>query len=44
MVEREGYNAQDRAMIADIIQRRYEEGWLLQIDATLLYPLKIGSM
>ena len=40
MVEREGYNAQDRAMIADIIQRRYKEGWLLQIDATLLYPLK----
>ena len=40
MVEREGYNAQDRAMIADIIQRRYKEGWLLQIDATLLYPVK----
>ena len=40
MVEREGYNATDRAMIADIIKRRYSEGWLLQIDATLLYPVK----
>ncbi len=40
MVEREGYNSQDRPMIADIIQRRYKEGWLLQIDATLLYPKK----
>ncbi|MDD2270180.1 MAG: endolytic transglycosylase MltG [Candidatus Dojkabacteria bacterium] len=40
MVEREGYNATDRAMIADILQRRLEEGWLLQVDATLLYPIK----
>ncbi|MCD4811116.1 endolytic transglycosylase MltG [bacterium] len=40
MVEREGYNSTDRAIIADIIQRRYSEGWLLQIDATLLYPVK----
>lgn len=40
MVEREGYTSQDRPMIADIIQRRYREGWLLQIDATLLYPKK----
>jgi UPF0755 protein len=40
MVEREGYNSTDRAMIADIIKRRYAEGWLLQIDATLLYPVK----
>lgn len=40
MVEREGYNDQDRPMIADVIQRRYAEGWLLQIDATLLYPKK----
>ncbi len=38
MVEREGYTSEDRPMIADIIQRRYKEGWLLQIDATLLYP------
>lgn len=40
MVEREGYTSEDRPMIADIIKRRYEEGWLLQIDATLLYPKK----
>jgi len=40
MVEREGYTSEDRPMIADIIQRRYAEGWLLQIDATLLYPEK----
>jgi len=40
MVEREGYTFSDRPMIADIIKRRLEEGWLLQIDATLLYPEK----
>jgi UPF0755 protein len=40
MVEREGYTSEDRPMIADIIKRRYREGWLLQIDATLLYPKK----
>jgi len=40
MVEREGYNSTDRAIIADILQRRYKEGWLLQVDATLLYPKK----
>lgn len=40
MVEREGFTSQDRPVIADIIKRRYNEGWLLQIDATLLYPLK----
>jgi UPF0755 protein len=40
MVEREGYNSDDRPMIADIINRRYAEGWLLQIDATLLYYKK----
>ncbi len=40
MVEREGYTSTDRPMIADIINRRLKEGWLLQIDATLLYPVK----
>lgn len=40
MVEREGYNSTDRAMIADILKRRWKEGWLLQVDATLLYPVK----
>lgn len=44
MVEREGYTSEDRPMIADIIQRRFKEGWLLQIDATLLYPKKIGNI
>lgn len=40
IIEREGYNPTDRPMIADILQRRLEEGWLLQVDATLLYPVK----
>jgi UPF0755 protein len=40
LVEREGYNSSDRAIIADILKRRLEEGWLLQVDATLLYPVK----
>lgn len=40
MVEREGYTSEDRPMIADIIQRRLTQGWLLQIDASLLYPIK----
>lgn len=40
IVEREGYNSNDRAIIADILQRRLKEGWLLQVDASLLYPVK----
>lgn len=40
MVEREGRTDEDRPMIADIIKRRYEEGWLLQICATILYLKK----
>lgn len=40
IVEREGYNANDRPIIAGIILKRYSEGWLLQTDATLLYPVK----
>ncbi len=40
IVEREGYNASDRPIIAGIILKRYSEGWLLQTDATLLYPVK----
>ena len=40
LIEREGYNREDRALIADILQRRLKEGWLLQVDATLLYPIK----
>jgi len=37
MIEREGFTDSDRPMISDIIRRRLKEGWLLQIDATLLY-------
>jgi UPF0755 protein len=40
IVEREGYDAQDRPMIADILKRRLAEGWLLEVDASLLYPVK----
>jgi UPF0755 protein len=40
IVEREGYNSNDRPIIAGIILKRFEEGWLLQTDATLLYPIK----
>jgi len=40
IVEREGYNQNDRPIIAGIILKRYDEGWLLQTDATLLYPVK----
>lgn len=40
IVEREGYSSQDRPIIAGIIEKRLEEGWLLQTDATLLYPIK----
>jgi UPF0755 protein len=40
MVEREGYTSNDRPIIADILKRRLKEGWLLQVDATLLYPIK----
>lgn len=40
IVEREGYNAEDRPIIAGILTKRLREGWLLQADATLLYPIK----
>ena len=40
IVEREGRNSEDRPIIAGILQKRIKEGWLLQADATLLYPLK----
>jgi UPF0755 protein len=40
IVEREGYNSSDRPIIAGILLKRFEEGWLLQTDATLLYPVK----
>ncbi len=37
IVEREGFNSQDRPIIAGILLKRLREGWLLQADATLLY-------
>ena len=40
IVEREGYNSSDKPIIAGIIIKRLAEGWLLQTDATLLYPVK----
>lgn len=40
IVEREGYNSTDRPIIAGIILKRFREGWLLQTDATLLYPVR----
>ena len=38
LIEREGINPEDRRIISGILQKRLEEQWLLQVDATLLYP------
>ncbi len=40
LLEREGRTEEERYYIADIIQRRFNEGWFLNIDATLLYYYK----
>lgn len=40
MIEREGLSDLDRPGISDVIRKRLEQGWLLQIDATLLYFYK----
>ncbi len=40
MIEREGINSEDRRIISGILQKRLEEQWLLQVDATLLYHQK----
>ncbi len=40
LIEREGINPEDRRTIASILQKRLEEQWLLQVDATLLYYQK----
>ncbi len=40
MIEREGINPEDRRIISGILQKRLEEQWLLQVDATLLYHQK----
>ncbi len=43
MIEREGVNPEDRRIISGILQKRLEEQWLLQVDATLLYHQKDWS-
>ncbi|GAB4159223.1 MAG: hypothetical protein Fur003_3010 [Candidatus Dojkabacteria bacterium] len=40
MVEREARHDEDRQIVAGIIKKRLNEGWLLGIDATLLYYFK----
>lgn len=40
MVEREALKADDRSIIAGVIQNRLDKGMLLQICATVLYSLK----
>jgi len=37
LIEREANDAQDSPVISDILWRRYDEGWFLNVDATLLY-------
>lgn len=37
IVEREARASKDRKMVADILLRRLEKGWLLEVDATILY-------
>ena len=40
LIEREGINPEDRRKISGILQKRLNEQWLLQVDATLLYHEK----
>ncbi|MCK9368768.1 endolytic transglycosylase MltG [Candidatus Dojkabacteria bacterium] len=40
LVEKEGITDTDRAMIADVINKRLKEGWTLGLDVTLLYYYK----
>lgn len=40
LIEREGIDPEDRRIISGILQKRLEEQWLLQVDATLLYHQK----
>ncbi len=40
LVEKEGRHAQDRAIIAGIVLKRYDEGWTLGLDTTIMYYLK----
>ncbi|MBU1119588.1 endolytic transglycosylase MltG, partial [Patescibacteria group bacterium] len=40
ITEKEGRTATDRPIIAGIILKRYNEGWTLGLDTTILYYLK----
>ncbi|HNZ70693.1 MAG TPA: endolytic transglycosylase MltG [Candidatus Dojkabacteria bacterium] len=40
LIEREANDTQDSPVISDILWRRYDEGWFLNVDATLLYYYK----
>lgn len=40
LAEKEGRTANDRAIISGIILKRYNEGWTLGLDTTILYYLK----
>ena len=37
ILERESMHAEDRPLVADILLRRIENGWALEVDVTLLY-------
>ncbi len=37
IIERETKNSDDRPLAADILERRLNDGWALEVDATLLY-------
>lgn len=39
-LEKEGYGTEDRRMISDVIRKRLNEGWYLNLDATLHYNKK----
>lgn len=43
IVEREGKTAEDRPVIAGILQNRLNQGWALETDATLQYALGYQS-
>ena len=40
LIEREGYDNNDRPIISGIIQKRLAEGWKLGLDVSILYYLK----
>lgn len=37
ILEKETYHSNDRYKVADILERRLQNGWALEVDATLLY-------